>query len=360
MQDTRESRSRGSLRYIAQTLLVAIAVTVLLVQPSPAWIERHFSNGYYARWQHLISTITLPLPFSLGDLVGLAFIAIAVAILVRGHRAKTRFGFVPALARTALNLATLAAVAAIWFYASWGWGYSRAPLETRVAYDSARANPAAVDGLRRTAIAHMNALAPRAHAGSHAFDSDALRAAWEPVVQRAGDVWTPNVGRTKISIAAPVMNANGTSGFVNPFTVESQLATDLLWFELPFTTAHEWSHAAGYNREDEANYIAVIACLRDSDVVAQYSGWFELFLYLPPLQKYPKSTFTPEVWSDFAALRERNAHFVNVRFSQLSWHAYNNYLKTNRIAAGVRNYDEVTRLMLGVPLDSAGLPQPRS
>jgi hypothetical protein len=31
-------------------------------------------------------------------------------------------------------------------------------------------------------------------------------------------------------------------------------------------------------------------------------------------------------------------------------------LKTNRIAAGLANYDEVTRLMLGVPLDERGLP----
>jgi hypothetical protein len=34
-------------------------------------------------------------------------------------------------------------------------------------------------------------------------------------------------------------------------------------------------------------------------------------------------------------------------------------LKTNRIASGIANYDEVTRLMLGVPLDADGLPKPR-
>jgi len=35
-------------------------------------------------------------------------------------------------------------------------------------------------------------------------------------------------------------------------------------------------------------------------------------------------------------------------------------LKTNRIAAGVTNYDEVTRLMLGIPLDGDGLPVARA
>jgi hypothetical protein len=34
-------------------------------------------------------------------------------------------------------------------------------------------------------------------------------------------------------------------------------------------------------------------------------------------------------------------------------------LKTNRIASGVANCDDVRRLMLGVPLDADGLPKPR-
>lgn len=340
-------------------MLVAVAAIVAFVQPSAAWVEQNFSNGYYPAWQHGISTIALPLPFSLGDVVGLAFVALAIAALVRGHFLKKRAGFARALIETVLDLAAIAAVVTIWFYASWGWGYSRSPVEARVSYDASRANTAALEALRGDAIAHMNALAPAAHSAQRPFDRDALRTAWDPVVQRIGDRWRPNVGRTKTSLAAPLMNANGTSGFINPLTLESQLATDLLWFELPFTTAHEWSHAAGYNREDEANYIAVVSCLRDTDVVAQYSGWLELFLYLPPRKQYAKRTFVPQVWADFAALRARNAHFINVRFSQISWHAYNSYLKSNRIASGVQNYDEVTRLMLGVPLDRQGLPQVR-
>jgi hypothetical protein len=152
------------------------------------------------------------------------------------------------------------------------------------------------------------------------------------------------------------MNLSGTSGFTNPFTLETQLAPDLLWFERPFAQAHEWSHVGGYNREDEANYIAAVSCLRDDDVVARYSGAIELFLYLPPLKHYPHSMFVEQVWQDFAAIRRRNKHFVNLNLSRFSWRVYNSYLKSNRIASGVENYDEVTRLMAGIPLDAQGLP----
>jgi hypothetical protein len=34
-------------------------------------------------------------------------------------------------------------------------------------------------------------------------------------------------------------------------------------------------------------------------------------------------------------------------------------LKSNQIKAGIANYDEVTRLMLGVPLDAQTLPVSR-
>ena len=137
---------------------------------------------------------------------------------------------------------------------------------------------------------------------------------------------------------------------------QTQLAPDLLWFERPFSQAHEWSHVAGFNREDEANYIAALTCTRDSDAVARYSGWLEVFLYLPPLPHYPHTMFVSQVWQDFAALRERNAHFVNLSVSRFSWRMYNSYLKSNRVASGVRNYGEVTQLLVAIPLDPQGLP----
>lgn len=317
------------------------------MRPSPQWVEARFTNGYYPGWEHFWSTFTPVLPFSLGE----AFIVLGVIAILAS------LAFVRPWWRALLGIGALAGCFTVWFYAGWGYGYDRAPLETRTAYDSARVSSRAVDALRSQAVAQMNRLAAPAHAAAaRPYDLGALREAWLPVVQRLGDAWAPNVSAAKPPIAGFIMDRNGTSGYTNPFSLETQLAPDLLWFELPFTQAHEWSHVAGFNREDEANYIGVVACLRDRDVVAQYSGWLELFLYLPRLQNYPHKMFATLVWRDFDALRARNAHFVNVDFSRFSWRMYNSYLKTNHIAAGVENYDEVTRLMTGIPLDAQGLP----
>ena len=296
-------------------------------------------------WEHALYALSSRLPWSLGDLVVLAGCALVV------WRAW-RHDWLGALA--------VLGVYAFWFEAGWGWNYDRAPIEARTAYDSRRITERAVIALRKHAIAEMNRLAPLAHARSaEALDLATLHATWVPVVQAGGDTWVPLTGAPKPTLANPFMMATGTSGYINPWGLDVHLASDLLWFERPFDLSHEWSHIAGFAREDEANFLAIVNCTRSNDPVVQYSGWLELFLYLPPQARYSKRTFVPQVWQDFAAMRERNRRHINVSLANFSWRTYNAYLKSNHVASGVENYDEVTRLYLGIPRDASGLPVPR-
>jgi hypothetical protein len=314
-----------------------------------AWVERRFANGFYPRLEAALFPVTHAFPWSLGDIAVLSGVAFLIWRLIVTLRAR----------RWLIALIEILAVAGLylfWFEAAWGWNYVRAPIEARVQYHEDAVNPRAVEALRKRAMSEINRLAPIAHATNQSLDLDALRDAWLPVVQAGGDAWTPEVGDPKPTIADPFMNATGTSGYINPFMLTSQLASDLLWFERPFDLAHEWSHVAAYAREDEANYLAILTCTRAKDPVLQYSGWLELFLYLPPKAKYKKSDFSPLVWSDFRALRDRNDRTINARLAQISWRTYNSYLKTNHVATGIENYNEVTRLYLGIPLDAGGLP----
>ncbi|HEV7180746.1 MAG TPA: DUF3810 family protein [Candidatus Baltobacteraceae bacterium] len=349
----------GSLSFAARCAAIVLGVVALLVHPSAAWVESAYANGAYAVWEHAIFPVTNAFPWSLGDVAAMLGVALIVARIVVYAR---RRGLSPGkrAALVAFDIVAVAAIYAVWFEASWGWNYDRAPLEARTAYDASRVSPSGVDALRRAVVAHINALAPAAHALDRTTPNlDALRAAWTPVVQAAGDRWTPFVGASKQTVGDPFMALSGTSGFINPLTLNVQLASDLLWFERPFSLAHEWSHVAAYAREDEANYLSILTCLRSNDPVVQYSGWLELFLYLPQLDHYDRSTFSPLVWADFEALRARNARRVNLAIAHWSWKTYNVYLKSNRVASGVRNYNEVTRLYLGIARDPVGLPKPR-
>jgi Protein of unknown function (DUF3810) len=327
----------------------------LLVQPHPSWIERAYVNAAYSVWERIAASLTEPLPWSLGDLAALAGVAAIVWRVMFFLRGRTRRR--GDVTRLLLDCGVILAIYAIWFELSWGWNYARAPIEARVSYIPARVTPEAAAELRVRAMTQMNALAAPAHAHAvEQVDLEQLRSAWLPAVQRAGDQWTPAVVSPKPTLADPFMVATGTSGFINPLTLNVATASDLLWFERPFDLAHEWSHDAAYAREDEANYLAILTCLRSTDPVVRYSGWFELFLYLPQKRHYARRELVPLVWQDFAALRRRNERHVNVMLAHWSWRVYNAYLKSNRVRSGVANYDEVTRLMLGVPLDAQSLP----
>ncbi len=338
---------------------VALGTATFFFHPSAAWIESTYANGIYPAWEHAVFPFSNALPWSLGDL---AVLLVVPWLAWRWHLCWHSLPIArrKRVLRMFAELVAAAGFYLFWFDVSWGWNYDRAPIETRVAYDASRVTPAALDALRNRVVAHMNRLAPLAHAAPHRLDLATLYDAWLPVVQAGGDRWTPVTGAPKPTLADPFMNATGTSGFVNPFALTVQLASDDLWFERPFDLAHEWTHVAAYAREDEANYVAAVACTRSNDPVIAYSGWLELFTYLPPLKSYPKSMFVPQVWHDFAAIRARNAKRINLTLANLSWRTYNVYLKSNHVAAGVQNYNEVTRLYLGVALDASGVPEQRS
>jgi hypothetical protein len=352
----------GSFWFALRLLAIVLGILALAWQPDAAWVERAYANGAYPGWEHAAFDVTSRFPWSLGDLafgIGIAAIIWRITAFVR-RRGRRRGRGGHGFWMMAFDVAAIVGLYAMWFEASWGWNYARAPVEARVRFDAARVTPAAAQQLRTRAMSEMNALAAAAHARQAVtLDLDRLRGTWLPVVRRAGDDWDPRVGAAKPTLANPFMEATGTSGFINPLTLNVQLANDLLWFELPFDQAHEWSHDAAYAREDEANYLAIVTCLRSPDPVARYSGWLELFLYLPQKPHYARREFAPLVWKDFAALRLRDSRHVNVILAHWTWRTYNVYLKSNRIASGIENYNEVTRLILGVPLDAAGLPETR-
>ncbi|HMF28837.1 MAG TPA: DUF3810 family protein, partial [Candidatus Cybelea sp.] len=198
----------------------------MLWQPPADWIERAYVNGAYPQWQHIAFAITHPLPWSLGDfaaLAGIAAIVWRIVLFVRLQR-KRRKDVVALL----LTVAAIAGIYALWFQLSWGWNYARSPIETRTQFDAARVTPKNADALRARAMAQMNALAGAAHARANVpLDLPALSVVWLPAVQRAGSAWEPLVGDAKPTIADPFMLATGTSGFINPLTLNVALASDL-------------------------------------------------------------------------------------------------------------------------------------
>src|ERR1700719_1888779 len=157
----------GFFSFLLRFIAIAAGALALCVSPSPGWVEARYANSGYPVWEHAIFPLTNALPWSLGDiaaLTGLAWIAASLAIVVR----RRRVAVWQKAALVALDVLAIGGVYALWFEASWGWNYVRAPIEARTAYEPSRVNPDAVNALRRVAIARINALAAAAHRGAGA------------------------------------------------------------------------------------------------------------------------------------------------------------------------------------------------
>jgi hypothetical protein len=139
-----------------------------------------------------------------------------------------------------------------------------------------------------------------------------------------------------------------------PFTFETYIASDVLWFEYPFTLEHEWGHVAGIARESDANFIAALATLSSPDDVLRYSGLLIVYAAMPRIPSADEH-LSALVRSDYAAMRTRDQRHIQPVAFKLAWRTYDSYLKAQHVTSGVVNYTEYIRLLLGTTAGRAAL-----
>lgn len=129
------------------------------------------------------------------------------------------------------------------------------------------------------------------------------------------DFITNFYSRLKPVMASEVMSYSHIAGVYSFFTGESNINVNLPDYTIPFTAAHELAHQRGIAREDEANMIAFLVCIKSDDPYIQYCAYLNMFEYVGSALKKADST---EFKNVFATLDE------NVRGEMT---AYNNFFK---------------------------------
>ena len=122
---------------------------------------------------------------------------------------------------------------------------------------------------------------------------------------------------------------------------------------LPSTICHEMAHQRAIAREDEANYIAYLACINNDDPLFRYSGYHLAIVYT--LNALYGVNY--ELWSDaYGQLEEgiiRDFQTANAFWSQyetsaaeISTAVNDTYLQANNIKDGVKSYGRLVDLLL--------------
>lgn len=76
-----------------------------------------------------------------------------------------------------------------------------------------------------------------------------------------------------------VLSDLGIEGIFSPFTMEANYNKAMTPFLIPYTICHELAHYKGYMKEDDAGFIAFLACKNSPSMVFQYSGMFHALIF---------------------------------------------------------------------------------
>ncbi len=159
--------------------------------------------------------------------------------------------------------------------------------------------------------------------------------------------------RPKKLIFSEILSYQSLTGIYSPFTIEANYNGDMQPYNIPFTTCHELSHLRGFMQEEEANFIAFLACENAERTDFQYSGYLMAWIYsMNTLYRADRG-----LWQE---TREKLAVQADVDLEANSrfWDSYegavsevanqinDTYLKVNGQSDGVKSYDRMVDLLV--------------
>lgn len=341
----------------AAFLLVLSAFLMILAAWNPEYAEWH-STYIYPVLVTVIGHISGVFPFSLAEfllyLLLILFVITLARMIVRAARASSA----GIIASWISGVLLAAGILAFLYTVCCGVNYHRKSFseeEGIVTYDYT------VEELQEVCFwltDEVNALSGevlRDEAGVMELDgpegegaADAMRTLAEEYSSLKGYYPQP-----KKLIVSEFLSYQSLTGIYSPFTVEANYNGDMTAYNIPFTTCHELSHLRGFMQEQEANFIAFLACAGSERTDFQYSGYLSAWVYcMNALYRadyeswaevrvtldeavQPDLTANNEFWDSYEGTISETADKIN-----------DTYLKANGQADGVKSYDRMVDLIV--------------
>lgn len=329
----------------------------------PEFVEKKYSQGIYKPVGQFLSSITGFLPVSLGELIVIFIVTFALwklVILIRivfldpPRRRSAATNFLE-------NALVFISIIYFCFNITWGLNYYRLPFSKIAGLDTRPASVSELEEVCENLILRANDLRSRVPENNDGImqtlsgNNDVLERAYKgyevlsPIYPELGGKY----GRPKGVILSKLMCYTGITGVYFPFTGEANVNTAIPDSMLSSTVTHEMAHQRGFAREDEANYIAYLACTAHPDMDFQYSGVLLALIHsMNALYSYDQEgyerlytmyssglkkdlKYNSEFWQQYEGAIEEISNDIN-----------NAYLKANRQKEGVYSYGRMVDLLI--------------
>ncbi|MCL1906272.1 MAG: DUF3810 domain-containing protein [Clostridiales bacterium] len=340
-------------------LTLAANAALLIVARRSAVFAEWYASRLFPLFPNTLGRLFSPLPFSVLEMLialtaaGLPlFLLWSVVQAVRGQTTGGRKAVWPPLAAACCTLLLI-------YTLTCGINYSRAPLSAALGLEP---RPYSARELRSlfTLLNEKAALAAediQTDARGYFILSEDPGEEGRMAMGRLGGEYGPLKAYyplPKAVICSRALSYLHIAGVYSPFTVEANYNRDMPPTELPFSICHELAHLCGYAREDEANFIAYLACEGSGNPGLYYSGQLTALTYaLNALYGEIPSGEYKELIDGLPAQVSRDMHRNAIYWqafagpaAELSRNVNDHYLKANDQPDGVKSYGRMLDLLL--------------
>jgi Protein of unknown function (DUF3810) len=340
-------------------LLILLTILIKWASWYPQWVEENYTYGIYPAIAKVQRFLFGWIPFSIGDLF-YAFLILVILfktgqfirLLVKKRLSRQYFG------AGLQQIIFFFLFVYVSFNLLWGLNYNRLGISRQLNIQVKVYTLADLDTLtgalqqKLNQYAALNTLAGRdsIRRKKDLFKEGAL--AYKAAAEKYAFLsYTP--ASVKPSLYSYLGNYLGFQGYYNPFSGEGQVNTTIPRFLEPFVTTHEIAHQLGYGKENEANFVAFLACKEYASPVFRYSMYFDMYSYTinevyrrdTAMSKAYQQKLHPLVIADSKEYRDFFKKYKNPVEPVITWF-YGNYLKANNQPAGKQTYNEVVAWMI--------------
>ncbi len=278
-------------KYVPAVSMVIIALAIIaaginigyVCSPSFAdWFNVNISN--YLRG--FSAMLTGWIPFSLAEflLLGSPFIVVWVVVACVRYSSES----LSRLVKCVVGILSVILGVYVMFVFNFGAGYRTTTLDKKLEIDAETVSKEDLYNTMRIVVDRLNELEGEI---TYARDVGSVRPySHKESVQKLQESYVDLseeydfIGKVKAPVkqlvVSDIMTYTHISGVYTFFTGEANLNTNYPYYVNVFTTAHEMAHQRGIARENEANFMAYLACINSDDPYLQYAGYLNMYEYL--------------------------------------------------------------------------------
>ncbi len=309
-----------------------------------------------------IGTFTALFTFSMAEVVWVIFIIFIITFIIKGvikiKKAQKGTKILIAICKI-LNLCTIAFTICTLAILSWGINYY---IESPVTQMGVAQQEITVEQLEEATllfINKINSVADKVERDENgAFNKDVSElfdesvSVFDNLQSEYPHLYWPQT-QAKPMFFSYFMSILNYTGFYFSYTSEANVNDEQPLCFLPSTIAHELAHLRGVAQEQDANFLAILACETSGNANYEYSGYMLAYLHLSnELYKADKQAWE-NAYENLSELAKLDLYINNQYWAQFETPVaevadivYESYLQSNGQEDGLQSYGRVVDLLV--------------